>query len=97
MTMTNHLRRPAPTPRRVNATHLYTVGQSVRLKKHPGEDSRTVDIYRITGTLPPQGNSLQYRIRSDQERHDRVVTEDTLEPLRASASGGASLLERAFK
>jgi len=97
MTVTNRLGRPAPTPRRANATHLFAVGQSVRLKKHPGEDTRTAEIYRITGTLPAQGNSLQYRIRSDQERHDRVVTEDNLEPLRPTGSGGPSLLDRTFK
>jgi len=97
MTVTKRPDRPAPVPRRAGATHLFTVGQSVRLKKNPEEHTRGVEIYRITGTMPAQGNSLQYRIRSDQERYDRVVTEDNLEPLRAPGSGNAALIERTFK
>ncbi len=95
MPVTNHLVRPAA--RRADATHLFTVGQSVRLKKHPEEHTRGADIiYRITGTMPAQGTSLQYRIRSDQERHDRVAIEDSLEPLRAPG-GSAALIDKAFK
>lgn len=91
----NSLRRPAPTPRRAEAIHLFKVGQSVRLRRHPGEVTRTAEIFRITGTMPPQGKSLQYRIRSDQERHDRVVTEDSLEALRATSDD--ALIDRTFK
>lgn len=92
--LNNPMRRPAPSPRRAEPVHLFKVGQSVRLKRHPGEAARTPEIYRITGTLPPQGKSLQYRIRSDEERHDRVVTEDSLESLGAT---GGSAVDRAFK
>jgi hypothetical protein len=95
MTVTNRLVRP--TARRANAIHLFTVGQSVRLRKHPEEHTRSADIvYRITGTMPAQGSALQYRIRSDQERHERVAIEDSLEPLRAP-SGSAALIEKTFK
>ena len=44
-----------------------------------------VDIFRITAKLPPRGSSPQYRIRNDEERHERVTTQDDLEP--ASHSG----------
>lgn len=58
----------------------------------PGED-----VYHITGTLPPQGGSPQYRIRNDDERHERVTTQDNLEPVRmSSAEDGATLIERTF-
>jgi hypothetical protein len=56
-----------------------------------------VDIYRITGKLPPRGDSLQYRIRNDDERHERVTTQDSLEPVDLSPTGdGATLIERTF-
>ena len=55
------------------------------------------DIYRITGTLPARGDSLQYRIRNDDERHERVTTQDSLEPVDMLQSGnGATLIERTF-
>jgi hypothetical protein len=38
---------------------------------------------------------LQYRIRNDDERYERVTTQDSLEPVRPQ-SGGATLIERTF-
>ena len=49
------------------------------MKSRFGETAETAEFYRVTGTLPPSDNSPQYRIRSDDERHDRVATQDTLE------------------
>ena len=55
------------------------------------------DIYRIIATLPPRGNSPQYRIRDYDERHERVATQDTLEPVRTLPAGNdATLIERTF-
>jgi hypothetical protein len=69
--------------------HRFAVGQSVRLKRSIGLSRVTVDTYRVTGTLPARDNSPQYRIRCDEERHERVTTEDSLEgiavPLLADA------------
>ena len=54
-------------------------------------------VYHITGTLPPSGGSPQYRIRNDDEHHERVTTQDRLEPVRmSSADEGAMLIERTF-
>jgi hypothetical protein len=50
-----------------------------------------------TGTLPPSGGSPQYRIRNDHEHHERVTTQDRLEPVRiSSADEGATLIEKTF-
>lgn len=68
-------RRRAPEA----ARHLFRVGQIVRLKSRLGASLKTAEFYRVTGTLPPRDNSLQYRIRNDDERHERVATEDSLE------------------
>ncbi|PSJ54227.1 hypothetical protein C7I84_24880 [Mesorhizobium ephedrae] len=75
------------------STHYFAVGQSVRLKSRFGPTP--ADIYHVTGTLPPRGNSPQYRIRNDAERHERMTTQDDLEPVDVSQSG-ASLIERTF-
>ncbi len=92
-------RRNARPIRRAAATHIFAVGQSVHLKGgFRTFPSKSTDIYRITGTLPASGNMLQYRIRSEGEQHERVTTEDTLEPVRASPDGaGATLMERTFR
>jgi hypothetical protein len=72
-------RREAPIRREI-ATHIFEIGQAVRIIE-PEEFSKTADIYHITGRLPPQGNSPQYRIRNDDERHERVARQDSLEAI----------------
>jgi hypothetical protein len=59
--------------------------------------SQSASIYHITGTLPPSGEYPQYRIRSDEERHERVATQDNLElVLSPSSHKDADLMERTF-
>jgi hypothetical protein len=61
------------------AIHRFAVGQSVRLKSTFGLPTGTPSTYRVTAILPERNNSPQYRIRSDEERYERVTTEDNLE------------------
>jgi len=76
---------------------LFNVGQIVRLKSRFGVSPKTAEFYRVTGTLPPRDNSLQYRIRNDGERHERVATEDNLEPVDIlQAASGTTLIKRTF-
>lgn len=76
-------------------SHLYSIGQVVRLKG--GMPAKATDVYQITGTLPRRGNSPQYRIRNDAERHERVAAEDSLELVDMSRLGDdATLIERTF-
>ena len=97
VTDSTSLQRNARPIRHEAATHLFTTGQIVRLKGGFGLPSQSADTYRITGTLPPRGNSLQYRIRNDDERHERVATQDNLEPVRISpAAPGGALIEETF-
>lgn len=78
-------------------THLYAVGQAVRLKGGFMLRSQAASIYHITGTLPSRGELPQYRIRNHDERHERVTTQDSLEPVSTSSdSEGAILIERTF-
>jgi hypothetical protein len=37
--------------------------------------------YRITAVLPESGGRRQYRIKSELERHERVVEESQLHPM----------------
>ena len=64
-------------------TYRYTIGQIVRLKSRMGLAPRTAELYRITATLPLRDNLPQYRIRNENERHERVMMEDALEEFRA--------------
>ncbi|WP_411956291.1 hypothetical protein [Arvimicrobium flavum] len=93
----NSIRPTARTTRHEPPTHLFTIGQAVRLRGWFGKLPQHAEIYRITGTLPPRGESLQYRIRNDDERHERVTTQDSLEPVDMSQSGSrATLIARTF-
>lgn len=91
------IRHSVRPTRREAPTHLFAIGQSVRLKGGFGRSSLPADIYHVTATLPPTGGSPQYRIRNDDERHERVATQDSLEAVVMSRSaGGATLIERTF-
>jgi hypothetical protein len=95
MTAMNDLRVQSPPPARDPSLHLYAVGEMVRLKGGFGISADAGSVYRITGTLPARGDSPQYRIRSDDERHERVATQDTLAPV-GKTGGGHTLLEKTF-
>lgn len=92
-------RDTAGRPRRKEPTHRFHVGQIVRLKPRFGDSPSTAEFYHITLTLPARDNFLQYRIRNDDERYERVATEDRLEPVDAqmTGDGGATLVERTFR
>lgn len=94
---TTLMQRNARPVRREAATHLFAIGQAVRLKGGFGTFPKTAEIYRITATLPPRGDSLQYRIRSDGELHERVATQDSLEPVDTSPGDTITLIERTFE
>jgi hypothetical protein len=59
--------------------HRFSIGQSVRLPNRLGMLKTNDLVFTVTGTMPAKDRLPQYRIRSDEERHDRVVTEDMLE------------------
>ena len=79
------------------ATHLFTTGQTVRLKGGFGLQSQSAHTYRITGMLPPKGDSQQYRMRNDAENYERVATQDSLEAVSIPpVSPGGALIEGTF-
>lgn len=61
-------------------THLFGVGQSVRLKGGFRQSGQLPGLFRVTALLPASEGLPQYRVKSDEERHERVTTQDNLEP-----------------
>jgi hypothetical protein len=55
--------------------HKFKIGQLVN---YHGRE-RTPGVYQITQLLPPEGDTFQYRIKSRNEPHERVVKENELE------------------
>jgi hypothetical protein len=85
--MLNNLRPEAHPVRTDTSPHAFKVGQAVRVRSEYLQRFQKVEIYRIVGKLPPLGESPQYRIRSEGEPYERVVTQDKLEPEAPSAAG----------
>jgi hypothetical protein len=76
------------------ATHLFAVGQTVRLN---GGLLRSGASYQITARLPPIGDTPQYRIRNDDEKFERVARQSELELSHATSDGAStSLVEKSF-
>ncbi len=66
--------------------HRFAIGQSVRLKGTIAMSLQTGDKFRITGRMPARDWSPQYRISSDEGRHERVAEENNLEEVTIAAS-----------
>ena len=59
------------------ATHKFALGAHVILV---GKSDSTV--FKVTRLLPDGGSGFQYRIKNDQEGHDRVASERLLTAVR---------------
>ena len=58
--------------------HRFKVGESVRYTSGPYSRAVADAVYTVTQLLPPQGDERQYRIKSSDEPHERVVKESEL-------------------
>ncbi len=58
--------------------HKYKPGQFVRIlpRRFPG--APPPHRYEIVRTLPPENDDNQYRVRSTEDSHERVVRESEL-------------------
>jgi len=59
--------------------HKFKVGQSVSFISGPFGRGGANGIYKVTQLLPPEGDDYQYRIKSANEPHERVVKESQLD------------------
>ena len=78
------------------ATHRYAIGEHVYVSQRRLPSAKTAGVYRIVRHLPAQdgGGDQQYRIKSEAERHERVVAEGELSAA-PQVLGGATELFRA--
>lgn len=61
------------------AQHLYVIGETVALRQRWGVAAlKTARACVVKATLPPLGDSLQYRIKCEGEPHERIALEDDL-------------------
>jgi hypothetical protein len=58
--------------------HRFKVGQSVVYTSGPYGRGGSSSVYKVTQLLPPEGDDRQYRIKSADEPHERVVKESQL-------------------
>ena len=56
--------------------HKFKVGQLVRYTSY--RSGGASDVYKITQLLPPVDDEPQYRIKSENEPHERVGKESLL-------------------
>jgi hypothetical protein len=66
--------------------HVYQVGETVALAPHAGVGLTPSATYKIARTLPELGTELQYRVKGDHERFERVVGEAQIIILQPSPS-----------
>ena len=59
--------------------HKFKVGQSVSFASAPFGRGGVKGIYRVTQLLPAASDDYQYRIKSANEPHERVVKESQLD------------------
>lgn len=59
--------------------HKFKVGQTVNYTPGPFGRGEAGNIYKVTRLLPLEGDDCQYRIKSDDEPHERVVKESQLQ------------------
>lgn len=71
--------------------HHFRLGQAVRLK---GGVLRSSEVFIITARLPMNGDSPQYRIRTDNERFERMAIESELEAVNPSPPTDESVEEK---
>ncbi len=63
-------------------SHRYGIGETVTLSAGFGYAREAETVYSIVALLPSNGAQLQYRIRSEMEKFERVAAENELSPPR---------------
>jgi hypothetical protein len=58
--------------------HKYKLGQTLDLLPSHGSSSRRAGECKIVALLPYEGHSVQYKVQSKMETHQRIVAETDL-------------------
>jgi hypothetical protein len=59
-------------------THQFAVGQTVHFSPDRSQGAAGRGLFKIVRLLPEAASVLQYRVKSQQDGHERVVREDQL-------------------
>jgi hypothetical protein len=59
-------------------THLFRVGERVSLDSSMRRSADRADVFVVKTQMPHIGIQLQYRVKTEGEPYDRVVTEGQL-------------------
>ena len=70
------------------AQHIFSVGDLVKLQIPGFHVLDKHHVFTVMSCMPPLGQELQYRIKSNNEPYERVVTEDRLSRLAFEATAG---------
>lgn len=95
---TDMLLRASPPVKRSSATPAFKIGDRVFLRPS-FQYASAAGVYRVTAVLPWSEGQLHYRIHSDEERHERVAPQDSLELATASPPSvvkRAALIRKTF-
>ena len=57
------------------ASHQFAVGELVSLSLSTRGPTHQADIFTVKTRMPHVGTQLQYRVKTESEPYDRVVTE----------------------
>ena len=68
------------------ATHSFEVGERVSLESTMRRSADRADVFVVKTRLPHVGSELQYRVKTEGEPYDRVVTEGQLTRVGPSAA-----------
>ena len=69
--------------------HRYHVGQTLELRPSPLVSNRPAGLCEVRSCLPIERGVVQYRVKSEHERGERVVDEIDLSPSSSSLSAAA--------
>ena len=58
--------------------HRFQPGQRVTISVRTAQNNAARGVYEVIRQLPPAGGDNMYRIKSEIERHERVVPESQL-------------------
>lgn len=61
--------------------HRYDVGETVTFSQRRANAPEMV--YEIRGHLPSEGPDHRYRVRSSEEKHERIFVESQIQPVKA--------------
>jgi hypothetical protein len=59
--------------------HKFKVGQNVLYTSGPYGRASASAVYKVTQLMPSEGDDRQYRIKSADEPHERLVKESQLQ------------------